>query len=69
MKNLDNLRAVIASISMNEIRMAVLKAEISLAESRLQPHDTGHLHEYISRLNDRINEIKPYDEDSDPYSG
>ena len=69
MKNLDNLRAVIASISMNEIRMAVLKDEISLAESRLQPHDTGHLYDYISRLNDRINEIKPYDEDSDPYSG
>ena len=69
MKNLDNLRAVIASISMNEIRMAVLKDEIRLAESRLQPHDTGHLHDYISRLNDRINEIKPYDEDSDPYSG
>ena len=69
MKNLDNLRAVIASISMNEIRMAVLKDEISLAKSRLQPHDTGHLHDYISRLNDRINEIKPYDEDSDPYSG
>ena len=38
--------------------MAVLKDEISLAESRLQPHDTGHLHDYISRLNDRINEIK-----------
>ena len=69
MKNLENLRSVIASISMNEIRMAVLKDEISLAESRLQPHDTGHLHDYISRLNDRINEIKPYDEDSDPYSG
>ena len=69
MKNLDNLRAVIASISMDEIRMAVLEDEIILAESRLQPHDTGHLHDYISRLNDRIKEIKPYDEDSDPYSG
>ncbi len=54
---------------MDEIRMAVLKDEIILAESRLQPHDTGHLHDYISRLNDRIKEIKPYDEDSDPYSG
>ncbi len=57
MKNLENLRSVIASISMNEIRAAVLKDEIVLAESRLQPHDTGHLHDYIARLNDRLEEL------------
>lgn len=57
MKNLENLRSVIASISMNEIRAAVLKDEIALAESRLQPHDTGHLYDYIARLNDRLEEL------------
>ena len=57
MKNLENLRSVIASISMSEIRSAVLKDEIVLAESRLQPHDTGHLHDYIARLNDRLEEL------------
>lgn len=57
MKNLENLRSVIASISMNEIRMAVLKDEKVLAESKLQPHDTGHLHDYIARLNDRLEEL------------
>ena len=57
MKNLENLRSVIASISMDEIRSAVLKDEIVLAESRLQPHDTGHLHDYIARLNNRLEEL------------
>ena len=27
------------------------------AESRLQPHDTGHLHDYIARLNNRLEEL------------
>ena len=57
MKNLENLRSVIASISMDEIRSAVLKDEIVLAESRLEPHDTGHLHDYIARLNNRLEEL------------
>ena len=46
-----------------------LREEINVLKERLQPHDTGHLHDYISRLNARIKEIKPYDEHSDPYSG
>ena len=57
MQHLDNLRGVIASVSMDDIRAAVLKDEIVLAESRLQPHDTGHLHDYIARLNDRLEEL------------
>ena len=57
MKNLENLRSVIASISMDEIRSAVLKDEIVLAESRLEPRDTGHLHDYIARLNNRLEEL------------
>ena len=69
MKNLENLRSVIASISMNEIRTAVLEDEIVLAKSRLEPHDTGHLHDYIARLNNRLEEINPYEEYKDPYAG
>lgn len=69
MKNLENLRSVIASISMNEIRTAVLEDEIVLAKSRLEPRDTGHLHDYIARLSNRLEEINPYDEDKDPYAG
>ena len=42
---------------MDDIRAAVLKDEIVLAESRLQPHDTGHLHDYIARLNNRLEEL------------
>ena len=57
MKNLENLRSVIASISMDEIRSAVLKDEIVLAESRLEPRDTVHLHDYIARLNNRLEEL------------
>ena len=57
MQHLDNLRGVIASVSMDDIRAAVLKDEIVLAESRLQPHDTGHLHDYIARINNRLEEL------------
>ena len=57
MQHLDNLRGVIASVSMDDIRAAVLKDELVLAESRLQPHDTGHLHDYIARLNNRLEEL------------
>ena len=58
MTELENLKGIIAAVSMNEIRMAVLKDEILVAESRLQPHDTGHLHDYIARLKDRLKELK-----------
>ena len=54
---------------MNEIRTAVLEDEIVLAKSRLEPRDTGHLHDYIARLRNRLEEINPYDEDKDPYAG
>jgi hypothetical protein len=55
---LEGLRTRIASIHLNEIRTAVLEDEIDLAKSRIEPHDTGHLHDYVSRLNDRIEEIQ-----------
>ena len=35
-----------------------LYKEIKLAESRLQPHDTGHISTAISWMNRRVSEIK-----------
>ena len=57
MTNLQELRSRIAAVSMEEIVIAVLKDEIENAESLLQPHDTGHLHDYIARLNNRLEEL------------
>ena len=54
---LEQLRGTIASVKIDEIRKAVLQEEIDHATSRLQPHDTGHLHDYIARLNNRLEEI------------
>ena len=54
---LEEIRGRIASISMDETRMAVIQDEISLLESRLEPHDTGHLHTAISVLTHRLEEI------------
>ena len=58
MTELENLKGIIAAVSMNEIRMAVLKDEILVTESRYKPPDTGHLHDYIARLNNRLEELK-----------
>ena len=40
------------------IRLAVLKDEIEVFESRIEPHDTGHLHTTIGTLNHRIKELE-----------
>ena len=38
--------------------------EISIAKSRLEPHDTGHIHTSISYLESRVEEVqKQIDED------
>ena len=55
--NLDNLMSRIAAVSGDEIRLAVLQDEIEIHKSRLQPHDTGHLHTAISVIERRIEEI------------
>ena len=55
--NLDNLMSRIAAVSSDEIRLAVLQDEIEIHKSRLQPHDTGHLHTAISVIKRRIEEI------------
>ena len=56
--NLDKLSSRIAAVSQNEIRIAVLKDEIEIHKSRLQPHDTGHLHDAIAVIQRRIDEIQ-----------
>ena len=41
----------------NEIHLAVLKDEVEELKTRIEPHDTGHIHTTISTLNHRIEEI------------
>ena len=36
----------------------VLKEQVEIFTSRLEPHDTGHLHTTISTLTHRIKELK-----------
>ena len=55
--HLETLRSKIASVSMSTIREAVLKDERDLAKSRIETHDTGHLHDYIARLDNRLEEV------------
>jgi hypothetical protein len=42
---------------MSKIRLKILQEEVKILESRLEPHDTGHLHTTIGVLNGRIKEI------------
>jgi hypothetical protein len=55
---LEALRSRIAAVTMVEIRIAVIEDEIVLLQSRLEPHDTGHLHTAISVLAHRLVELK-----------
>ena len=55
--NLENIWTKIAAVTRDEVRLAVLKDEIEIHKSRLQPHDTGHLHDAISVIKRRIEEI------------
>ena len=38
--------------------ISVLKAEIEHLKSKLEPHDTGHIHTTISTLKHRIRELE-----------
>tara|TARA_Y100000114_G_C11678746_1_gene287538 strand:- start:56 stop:271 length:216 start_codon:yes stop_codon:yes gene_type:complete len=42
----------------NTDKLIMLMDEISIAKSRLEPHDTGHIHTSISWLQQRVEEIK-----------
>lgn len=55
--NLDNLMTKIGAVSGDKIRIAVLQDEIEIHKSRLEPHDTGHLHTAISVIKRRIEEL------------
>ena len=39
-------------------RLVMLMDEIAILKSRLQPHDTGHIHTTISTLESRVEEIR-----------
>ena len=39
-------------------RLVLLMDEIRIAKSKLQPHDTGHIHTSISYLESRVEEIQ-----------
>ena len=55
--NLENLWDTIGAVSRDEVRLAVLQDEIEIHKSRLQPTDTGHLHDTIAVIKRRIEEI------------
>ena len=55
--NLEKLWGTIGAVTRDEVRLAVLQDEIEIHKSRLQPHDTGHLHTAISVIERRIEEI------------
>ena len=38
--------------------ISVLKAEIEHLKSKLEPHDTGHIHTTISTLQHRVKELE-----------
>ena len=55
--NLDNLWGTIGAVTRDEVRLAVLKDEIEIYKSRLQPSGTGSLHDTIAVIARRIEEI------------
>ena len=55
--NLENIWGTIGAVTRDEVRLAVLQDEIEIHKSRLQPHDTGHLHDTIAVIKRRIEEI------------
>ena len=58
MSKLDDIRTKIAAVPMDVIRIAVLEETIEVFKSRIEPHDTGHLHTTISTLKHRIKELE-----------
>ena len=58
MENLDEMWTRIGSVTKNEVTIAVLKDEIELYKSRIEPTGTGYLYDAISQLKRRIEEIE-----------
>ena len=58
MNNLEDLKTRIAAVPMDVIKIAVLKDEIELFKSKLEPHSTGSLHDTIAVIKRRIEELE-----------
>ena len=58
MSKLDDIATKIAAVPMDVIRIAVLEETIEIFKSRIEPHDTGHLHTTIGTLKHRIEELE-----------
>ena len=41
-----------------EVIIEVLKNEIDVIKTRLQPQDTGHLYDYIANMKRRVEELE-----------
>jgi len=52
---------------MDHDHVKVLELEIAILTSRLQPHDTGHLHTAIKVLQARIDEILGHGDNSERH--
>ena len=55
--NLENIWGTIGAVTRNEVRLAVLQDEIEVHKSRLDPAGTGSLHDTISVIKRRIEEL------------
>ena len=55
--HLDNIWDKIGAISPDEVILAVLRDEVEVHKSRIQQHDTGHLHTAIAVIERRIAEL------------
>ncbi len=58
MDNLDDMWTRIGSVTKADVRIAVLKDEIELYKSRIEPSGTGYLYDAIANLTRRIEEIE-----------
>mgnify|MGYP006176178761 FL=1 len=55
--HLEDMWGRIGAVTRNEVILAVLRDEVEVHKSRLEPHDTGHLHTAISVIEHRIAEL------------
>ena len=69
MKNLEEMWTRIGSVTKDEVITAVLKDEVEVFRSRIEPHDTGHLYTTIGTLEHRIKELEREEEMNDVYGG
>ena len=56
-ENLSDIWGTIGSVTKSDVRIAVLKDEIELYKSRIEPTGTGYLYDAINQLKRRIEEL------------